>query len=144
MPDRAVTAADGPVGNLYAWAVSLIATLMAVGNVALGAVLVAAPQRLSLASFNYITAGRWGGAMAWGAGFTASGLVALFGQYTHRKWPTRVSHSASAIGCVWWVLAFAVAATRSPAAGLTGCVAYGIIGVVHAVVAVVSPHRGLP
>lgn len=127
--------------NPYAWAVSLIATVFGAGNIALGLVLVSAPRRVLGGSFVYVTGGSVRGAVGWGAVFIASGTVALFGQWTHRRWPTRAAHFASGIGCTWWVLAFAVAARQSDAVTLTGCVAYAIIGLTHTILGIASPHR---
>ena len=128
--------------NPYAWAVSVIATVFAVGNIGLGWVLLAAPQRLRGVSFTYIlhVAPAW----LWGAGFVTSGAVALFGQYTHRLYPARLAHTASAVACIFWAVAFAYAAFAPGGEGvsLTGVIAYGVvIGVTHAVLAVVTPHE---
>lgn len=125
--------------NPYAWGVSVIATVFAVGNLALGYILIAYPERLANPSFTYIL--HAGPHWAWGAAFVASGTLALFGQYTHRMWPARMGHAWSAFLCLWWVISFSVAAWHIPTGGLTGIAAYGIVAATHIVISVVSPHR---
>ena len=134
-------AATGPVANLYAWAISLLASVFAVGSGGFAAVLLLAPQRHIGPAFRYVTAGSPDGARLWGLAFLISAAVALYGQYTHRMWPTRLAHSAASVGCVWWVLAFAAVAPADGRVAITGCVAYALIGAAHAMFAVVSPHR---
>jgi hypothetical protein len=143
MPNRP-TLGHSTLSNPYAAAVSFYAVILAVGNIALGAVLNAQPQRFLGGSFAHITGGHAAGVRGWGVGFLVSGCVALFAQWTHRKWPARAAHSASGFGCVFWVIAFAIAGYQDQRVATSGVVAYAIIGAFHITTAVVSPHPPRP
>ena len=124
--------------NPYALAVSVIASAFALGNIGLGAVLLAEPQRVTGPSFLWVL--HRAPPQAWGAAFLLCGIVALIGQYGHWKWPARLAHTGSSLLCAYWVGAFLWAAQHSETSGLTGVVAYSLIGVTHMLIAVFSPH----
>lgn len=128
------------VASLYAWGIQIIAGIFTTGNMLLGWVLVLAPNRLATLGFQQVL--MIASARVWGTVFIASGLVGLFGQLQHRRWPTRLAHGLSGFMCLWWAGAFTAAAVHDPRSGLTGVVAYGyIIALTHLTLAIVSPHR---
>ena len=125
--------------NPYAWAISMIACMLACGNIRLGMVLMLAPERVQGPSFTYVLEA--GSPAAWGRGFILAGIIAVFGQFAGRKWPARLGHGWSAAMCLWWVGCFALGGYHVPTSSLTGCVAYGIICAAHVAIAAVPPVK---
>jgi hypothetical protein len=130
-----------PHRSMDQWAVAVMASVLAVGNMLLGVLILGTDwgQRLSGPSFTAITdiAPGW----AWGAAWLAAGVLSLYGQVQDRLWPARVGHSAAAFIALFWTVAFIYGALKIPTVAPTGIAAYLTIAALH-LVASVAVHRG--
>lgn len=121
----------------FEWAVMLIGCQLAVVNLGLGAALtISDPARTSAASFNVLK--QLMPMSGYGWLFIGTGLVAVVAQVSWRLGLVTAMHALAGLVCVFWSVAFSVAAAQAPTASVTGVWAYFGLGLTHWVIAGVT------